>query len=194
MMNESLLRKAAALPQRQLHLLGAGLLLVSAAALWFYGLRAPLAALRTVRAEAAQLAVAGGPPQLNSQLNSQLNAQLAALATDTEALAGRLGPAMPATQQLMDLIGEAGALARQHGVALHGAQPAPETAVLAFRQVGFDADVSGSYGALLAWLAAVEHARPGLAIEGFDMRASKMPGQVDMKLRVVAYRAQEDGR
>ena len=34
-----------ALPARQLHLIGAGLLLVLAAGLWTYGLRAPLASL-----------------------------------------------------------------------------------------------------------------------------------------------------
>ena len=185
-MNAALIRKAAALPARQLHLLGAGLLLIAGAALWFYALRAPLAALRAVRAEQAQLALAGSDPRL-------LSAQLAVLGSDTEALVKRLGaaPARPSAQVLMRLIGELGALAQEKGVTLHGVNPAPEETVLAFTQAGFDADVSGSYASLLAWMGAIEGAQPNLAVASFDMRAADTPGQVRMKIRIAALRPQE---
>ena len=186
-MNAALIRKAAALPARQLHLIGAGLCVVIAAALWFYALRAPLTALRVMRAEQAQLALAGSDPRL-------LAAQLAVLKTDTEALVKRLGtaPAQPQTQLLVRLVGDLGALAQAEGVTLHGVSPAPDETVLAFIQAGFDADVSGRYASLLAWMNAIERAQPNLAIAGFEMRQSDTPGQVTMKIRIAAFRPQEN--
>jgi len=185
-MNASLLRKAAALPPRQLHLMGAGLLLIVAAALWMYALRAPLTALRTVRAEQAQLELAGTDPR-------PFAAQLAVLAHDTELLAKRLGgaPAGGATQLQVRLIGELGALAQAQGVTLHGIVPAPDEMVLAFVQSGFDAEVSGPYTSLLAWMEAIERAQSNLSIAAFEMHASATPGHVTMKIRIAAFRPQE---
>ena len=185
-MNPTLIREAAALPARQLHLMGAGLLLIAGAALWFYGLRAPLAELRAVRAEQAQLDLTGSDPR-------QLGAQLAVLEGETAILAKRLGaaPAQPSAQLLMGLIGELGALAQAQGVTLHGVTPAPEETVLAFTQAGFDADVSGPYASLLAWMRAIEQAQPNLAIASFEMRPAGTPGQVAMTIRIAALRPQE---
>lgn len=185
-MHATLIRKAAALPPRQLHLIGAGLLLIVAAGLWFYALRAPLTALRAVRAEQAQLELAGTDPR-------PFAAQLAVLTRDTELLAKRLGgaPAGGATQLQVRLIGELGALAQAEGITLHGIVPAPDEMVLAFVQTGFDADVSGPYANLLAWMAAIEHSRSNLAIAGFEMHASATPGHVTMKIRIAAFRPQE---
>ena len=185
-MNAALIGKAAALPARQLHLMGAGLLLLVVAALWFYALRAPLAALRAVRAEQAQLALAGSDPRL-------LAAQLAVLGADTDALVKQLGatPAQSPAQLLVRLVGELGVLAQAQGVTLHGVNPAPEETVLAFTQAGFDADVSGPYASLLAWMSAIERAQPNLAIASFEMRPAKTPGQVAMKIRIAAFRPQE---
>jgi hypothetical protein len=92
---------------------------------------------------------------------------------------------------MVGLVGDVGALARAHGVKLHSATPVPGQRSLAFEQVGFDADVTGSYASLLAWMGAVERARPNLSIAGFDMRAAKTPGQIDMKIRIAAFRPQE---
>jgi Tfp pilus assembly protein PilO len=189
-MNPTLIRKAAALPARQLHLIGAGSLVIVAAALWFYGLRAPLAALRAVRAEQAQLDLAGSDPRL-------LGAQLAVLEGDTAMLVKRLGAspeqasAQPAAQLQVRLIGELGALAQAQGVTLHTVTPAPEETVLAFTQAGFDADVSGPYASLLAWMRAIEQAQPNLAIASFEMRPGQSAGQVAMKIRIAAFRPQE---
>jgi Tfp pilus assembly protein PilO len=185
-MSAALIRKAAALPARQLHLLGGGLLVIVAAALWFYALRAPLAALRAVRAEQAQLDLSAHDPRL-------LAAQLAALASDTEALGKRFGatPAAAPTQELVRLVGELGKLAQARGVTLHGIVPAPEETILAFTQAGFDAEASGTYAALLAWMSAIEGAQPNLAVASFEMRPAAAPGQVAMKIRIAAFRPQE---
>ena len=186
-MNADLIRKAAAIPARQLHLIGGGVLLVAAAALWFYGLRAPLAGLRAVRVEQEQLAAGGSDPRL-------LAAQLAVLGTDTEALAKRLGsgPARPSAQLLVGLMSDLGVLARQHRVLLQGVTPVPEEATLGFTQIGFNAEVTGSYAGLLAWMSAIERSRPNLSIASFDMQATEAPGQVNMKIRIAEYRPQEN--
>ena len=193
-MNPAWIRKAAALPARQLHLIGAGLLLVVAAALWFYALRAPLTALRAVRAEQAQLALGAGDPRL-------LAAQLAVLDTDSKALAKRLGAApspsasqtsaqAPAQAQVR-LIGALGTLAREHGVDLHGVTPAPDDMALSFVRLGFDVDASGPYAALVDWMGAIERAQPTLSVAGFEMHAGDAPGQVSMKIRIASYQTQE---
>ena len=190
-MNPAWIRKAAALPARQLHLIGAGLLLVVAAALWFYALRAPLTALRAVRAEQAQLALGAGDPRL-------LAAQLAVLDTDSKALAKRLGASpspssahsAPAQAQVR-LIGALGTLAREHGVDLHGVTPAPDDMALSFVRLGFDVDASGPYAALVDWIGAIERAQPTLSVAGFEMHAGDAPGQVSMKIRIASYQTQE---
>jgi hypothetical protein len=188
-MNPDWIRKLAAMPARQLHLMGAGVLLIVAAALWFYTLRAPLAALRAVRADQAGLVAAAGDPRL-------LAAQVAALDADTQALAKRIGgvPGQSAAQQAVGMLGEAGALAQAHGIKLHGAAPAPEQQFLAFTEIGVDTQASGSYAALLAWMQAIERSPAGLSIAGFDMHAAETPGQVDMKIRIAALRPQETKR
>lgn len=180
------IRSLAAMPARQLHLMGTGVLLIVAAALWFYALRAPLTALRAVRAERAQLEAAGSNPR-------PLAVQLAALETDTRTLAERLGAGatQPAAQQMVGLVREISTLAQAHGVQLHGVTPAPDEQVLAFTQIGFDAEVSGSYAALLAWMTDIERSSSQLSIAGFEMQTGKVPGQVDMKIRIAAFRPQE---
>ena len=185
-MNAELIRKAAAIPARQLHLMGAGVLLVAAAALWFYGLRTPLAGLRAVRAEQEQLAAVGSDPRL-------LAAQLAVLGADSEALVKRLGagPAHPSAQLLVSLMSDLGVLARDNGVLLQGVTPVPEEATLGFTQIGFNAEVTGSYAGLLAWMSAIERSGSNLSIASFDMQAAQTPGRVDMKIRIAAYRPQE---
>lgn len=185
-MSAAWLRKAARLPVRQLHLLGAGILLVAAAALWFHALRSPLASLRAVHAEQARLEAAGTDPRL-------LAAQLAALDAETATLSKQLGAASGGTpgEQLVGLIREISQLAVTHGVTLRAATPAPEEQAPGFRQSGVDAGATGTYKALLAWMAAIERARPDLAVARFDMRVARTPGQVDINIRIAAYRPQE---
>ena len=198
-MNPDWIRKAAALPARQLHLAGAGLLLIAGAALWFHALRAPLTALRAVRAEQAQLAQAAGDPRL-------LAAQLAQLAADSRQLEQRLGAgsgqasgpalaqasAQTSAQAQVRLVGSLGALAREQGVTVHGVAPAPDEMALGFMRLGFDVDASGPYAALLAWMNAIERSQPNLSIAGFDMRTGTAPGQVAIRIRIAAYQTQEN--
>ncbi len=188
-MNPAWIAKAAAIPARQLHLVGGGVLLLTAVSLWTYGVKAPLAELRTVKAEQQRLGALGSNPQL-------IVAQLAALNQGTEALAQRLGSgaAQTSTPLMVSLIRDAGALAGTHGVRLHSASPASGQTSLAFEQVGVDADATGTYAGLLAWMAAIERARPNLSVASFDMRAASTPGQIDMKIRIAAFRPQENKR
>ena len=188
-MNPAWIAKAAAIPARQLHLLGGGVLLITAFALWTYGVKAPLAELRRVKAEQQRLGALATSPQV-------LVAQLAALNKGTEALAQRLGngTAQASMPLMVGLIRDIGALAGTHGVRLHSAAPASGQRSLAFEQVGFDADVTGTYAGLLAWMAAVERSRPNLSVASFDMRAAQTPGQIAMKIRIAAFQPQENKR
>jgi len=180
-------RACSAMPARQLHLLGAGLLLIVAAGLWTLALRAPLAQLRTVRAEQQRLAAGGVDPRL-------LAAQLTQLDTDVDAVSARLGVKgshrAPA-QMLLALVGDANRLALAHGITVNGVTPMPDAQTMVFDQVGFALDATGPYSALLAWMAAVEAAHANIAIAGFDMQPAKTPGQVTINIRIAAYRPQE---
>ena len=180
-------RACGAMPARQLHLLGAGLLLILAAGLWTLALRAPLAQLRTVRAEYQRLDAGGADPRL-------LAAQLAQLDADVDATSRRVGlsSAHPApAQMLVALVGDINRLALAHGIVVNGVTPVQDGQTMVFDQVGFEMDATGTYGALLAWMAAVEAAQANIAIAGFEMQPAKTPGQIDIKLQVAAYRPQE---
>jgi hypothetical protein len=182
-MNDAWIRKAGALPVRQLHLAGAGLLLIAVAALWFYALRAPLAKLRTVRAEHARLAGSGGDPRL-------LAAQLAVLQADSAALVRTVGAAAAgqAALPVVQLIADAGALAARHQVKLGGTAPLADKNTVVFEQSGIEVSASGRYADLVAWMDAIEKSRPNLAIDGFNMAPGDTPGQVNITLRIAAYR------
>lgn len=180
-------RACSAIPARQLHLLGAGLLLIVAAGLWTLLLRAPLAQLRTVHAEQQRLAAGGVDPRL-------LAAQLKQLDTDVDAVSARLGvnKSHPApAQMLLALVGDTNRLALAHGITVNGVTPMQDGQTMVFDQVGFAVDATGPYSALLAWMAAVEAEKANIAIAGFDMQPAKTPGHVTINLRIAAYRPQE---
>ncbi|MDQ2822879.1 MAG: type 4a pilus biogenesis protein PilO [Pseudomonadota bacterium] len=176
-----------ALPARQLHLIGGGLLLALAASLWMAGLRAPLTQLRAVRAEHQRLETGGADPRL-------LAAQLAQLDADVKTVSARLGlgdahPA-PATM-LVTLVGDVNRLALAHGITVNAVTPSQNVQTMVFNQVGFELDASGSYRALLAWMSAIEATQVNIAIAGFDMEPAKTPGQIHIRIRIAAYRPQE---
>lgn len=176
-----------ALPARQLHLLGGGLLLALAASLWMYGLRAPLAALLVVRAEHQRLAAGGADPRL-------LTAQLAQADGDIQSLSTRLGinTVHPApAQMLVALVGDINRLALAHGVKVDGVTPSMDTQTVVFDQISLQLDATGSYNALLAWMAAIEGAQANIAIPDVEMAPTKTPGQIHVTLRVAAYRPQK---
>jgi Tfp pilus assembly protein PilO len=182
-----LTRAFGALPARQLHLLGGGLLLILAASLWTLALRAPLAQLRSVRAEHVRLDTGGTDPTL-------LAAQLAQVERETATLSTRLGlgAARPApAQALVALVADVNRLALAHAVSVTAVTPARDGQTMVFDQVGFAIDATGSYGALLAWMAAIEAEKANLAIVGFDMQPAKAAGQIHTTIRIAAYRPQE---
>lgn len=181
-----LLRILGAMPARQLHLLGGGLLLIVAASLWTLALRAPLAQLRTVRAEQQRLEAGGADPRL-------LAAQLAQADSAIAVLSARMGAgtARPAPDQLLvALVGTINRLALAHGIGVTAVTPTHNLQTMVFDEVGFEAQVTGSYSALLAWMAAVEAAQPNTAIAGFEMQPTTIPGQIGMSIRIAAYRPQ----
>lgn len=174
---------AGRLPPRQLHLLGAALLLGAACAAWFLALRAPLATLRALHVDAARLEAAAAQPR-------GLALQLAALERGAGALSRRLGAGGTAAagQQELGLVGTISNLAAARGVVLHRIVPAPEQPALGFGLAALDAEASGPYAALLGWLDAVERAGPWLSVAGFEMQPAEAPGLVDMKVRIAAFR------
>lgn len=182
-----LVRLFGALPARQLHLLGGGLLLILAASLWTLTLRAPLAQLRSVRAEHLRLDAGGADP-------TTLTAQLAQVEHDIGAVSARLGlgTTHPApAQMLVALVGEVNRLALAHAVTVSAVNPAPDGQTLVFDQIGFAIDATGTYGALLAWMAAIEAAQANIAIVGFEMQPAKAAGQIHITIRIAAYRPQQ---
>lgn len=186
-MMDKLTAQAARIPARQLHMLLAGVLLVGAALMWTHALRAPLAALRTAQAERIRLET--GEP--NAAL---LAAQLKSLDGEVAALSTELGLGVkqpPAAQALLALSGDISALAAEHRVTLLRADPAAGAQTLAFEEIGVDAEASGRYADLMAWLAAVETARPNAAVLRVDM-GSKLDGtaddgRVELKARIALF-------
>jgi Tfp pilus assembly protein PilO len=181
-----LLRVLGALPARQLHLLGGGLLLILAASLWTFALRAPLAQLRIVRAEQLRLEAGGADPRLLAAQVAQADSAIAALSARMGTGTGKPAP----DQLLVALVGAVNRLALAHGVGVTAVTPTQNVQTMVFDEVGFEAQVSGSYSALLAWMAAVEAAQPNIAIAGFEMQPAKNPGQILMTVRIAAYRPQ----
>ena len=183
-----LLRILGAMPARQLHLLGAGLLLIVAASLWTFALRAPLAQLRTVRAEQLRLEAGGADPTLLAAQVAQADGAIAVLAAR---LGGGAGAARQAPDQLLvALVGDINRLALVHGIGVTAVTPTQNGQTMVFDQVGFEAQASGPYSALLAWMTAVEAAQANIAIAGFEMQPAKTPGQILMTIRIAAYRPQ----
>jgi len=188
-MMDKVIAHAARIPARQLHLLLAGVLLVGAALLWTHALRAPLAALRTAQAERVRLE--SGEPNaalLAAQLKS-LDAEVAALNTQL-----RLDVRQPpAAQALLALSGDISALAAEHRVTLLRADPAASAQALVFDELAVDAEASGRYADLMAWLAAVETARPNAAVVRVDMGskldagAAAEDGRIELKARIALF-------
>lgn len=173
----------ARMPARQLHLMGAAALLAAGAALWFGMLRVPLANLRALYAEQAKLA------QASAGL-AQLQARAAALEASVRMLTGQFGGAggtAGGADEQLRLVREIGALAAASGVTLTAIRPVPRQQALVFVQSGFDVEAHGNYGALLAWLDAIERSASRLAIRRFEMRATRSAGTVDLRARIAVY-------
>jgi Tfp pilus assembly protein PilO len=177
----------ARMPTRQLHLLGIAVLLAGGAALWFGMLHAPLSNLRALYVEQARLAQAsGGVARLRTQAVALENS-VRTLTRQFGAAGGAAGQSAGNTDAQLGLIREIGALAASSGVTVSAIRPTPKQQTLVFVQTGFDVEARGSYAALLAWLDALERSASRLAIERFEIQATKPAGTLEMRARIAAY-------
>jgi Tfp pilus assembly protein PilO len=178
-LNDALAR----MPARQLRLIMGGLLAVMAAVVWTLLLRQPVATLRLQAAERARLELVERNPAAQQK-------ELAALERASQQMIARLAPpaARASTQQFQSaLIGELDLAAARHGVRLAGATPGQVRTVARMREVPFDLEASGSYQALLEWMAEIERSQANLAILRFELRPADTTGLLAMKIRVSAY-------
>lgn len=164
----------AALPARQLTLLAFGAVAIALALAWSAGIRAPLATLRQQQLRLAALAARPAP--------SPLPAPAAAPLAD---------PVPAAAPTPLDLIAAVSVAARASGVAVASAVPGPERSVDGLRQQTLDIEASGSYPALLAWIAAIEAGQPAVGLLQLALRpAPDEPRRlVHMRLGIYAPEA-----
>lgn len=179
------------MPARQLHLLLGGALAVVLALLWTVGVRAPLAQLRLQQAEKTRMAlVANDPAQLARQL-AGLGAQIAALESFLDSQAGGARGAKTASeapepaQVQLRLIGAVEQAAARHGVQLRGAVPVAARTVAGFKEVSVSIEATGSYQALMAWMADADSA--SLAVVSFALDPGESAAARVVKIRIAAY-------
>jgi len=139
-----------ALPARQLNLIAIGVVLVALTLAWSVGLRGPLAAYRqqgktlaALEASARAAAPVAAPP-----------------ATRAPAASARALEA-PAPLALIAAVSRNAARA---GVTVSSAAQGAQHEVAGLRVHTLDISASGSYGAILAWLADIEASQPAVGI------------------------------
>ena len=162
-------RSLAAMPARQLNLLAIGAVAIIAA-LALSAVRAPLANLRAQQARLAALNAA--PPQFTPS-------------TPTAPVATAPKPvAMPTP---LALIGAVSASARAAGVSVASAVPGAETTVAGLRRQTLDVEASGSYGAILDWIAAIEAEQPAVGVVRLELRPAPDEPRRQVHLQLAAY-------
>lgn len=161
----------AALPARQLNLILTGAVLIVAMLAWSVGLRAPLAAYRLHAATLATLeANAAGLPAR------------AAPAAPTAAPTAPLPVPNP-----LALIAAVSRSAGTNGVTVSSAAQGPQLTVAALHLHTLDITASGSYAALMAWLAAIEAEQPAVGIAGFELQPGATPAARQIRLQLTIY-------
>lgn len=168
------LRKAlAAMPARQLKLIAAGIVAIAAALTWTVAIRAPLAALRQQKARVAVLEAE--------------RASAAALRTAAAGLDA--APPLPAAPAPLELVAAVSGSAHDAGLAVAVATPGAERSVAGLRQRSLQLEASGSYAAILDWLAAIEARQPAVAVTRLALRAQD-DGRRQVQLQLGAYSAE----
>jgi hypothetical protein len=161
-------RSLAAMPARQLNLVAFGAVAI-VAALALSALRAPLANLRAQQARLAALQAA--PPQF--------------------APTAPAGPAEAPTPVAMPtplaLIAAVSAGARAAGADVASAVPGAETTVAGLRRQTLDVEASGSYGAILDWIAALEAQQPAVGVVRLELRSAPDEPRRQVRLQLAAY-------
>lgn len=174
-MTPSLQKALAAMPARQLKLVAVGIVAIAAALAWTSAIRAPLAALRQQK---ARLAV--------------LEAERVRAGALRAAVAGvRAAAPLPAAPAPLELVAAVSGSAHDAGLAVAVATPGAERSVAGLRQRSLQVEASGSYAAILDWLAAIEAGQPAVAVTRLALRAQE-DGRRQVQLQLGAY--SEEGK
>lgn len=169
-MTPSLQKALAAMPERQLKLIAFGIVAIAAALVWTLAIRAPLAALRQQKARVAVLEAE----------------RLRTHALRTGAAGGDAVPALPAAPAPLELLAAVSGSAHDAGLAVAVATPGAERSVAGLRQRSLQLEASGSYAAILDWLAAIEARQPAVAVTKLALRAQD-GGRRQVQLQLGAY-------
>jgi type II secretory pathway component PulM len=163
----------AALPARQLNLIVGGVLVIALLLAWTLGLRAPLAAYRQHKAALATLEAA-----------SANNPVAAPLAAPGAVIPPTVAPIAPEPLALIAAVSHS---ASQSGVAVSSAAQGVARTVGGVRLLTVDITASGSYAAILDWLAAIERQQPTVGINALTLEAPEDTDERSATLQLVIY-------
>ena len=160
----------AALPARQLNLMAIGALLIALALAWSVGLRAPLAAHAQQRKVLATLEARAAAASANAP----------APATTAPAPASAASAAPPVAPAPLALIAAVSRSAAHAGVTVSSAAQGARQQLAGLQLHTLDIAASGSYTAILAWLADIEDSQPTVGI----IQLTLAPGDAGDKRRI----------
>ena len=191
-MREQTLRQVEKVEPRVVLLAAGGLLLLVLLAAWMYVFKPVLGEYRSVAAERLRIETETQPGQVPVS-----STELAALEQRIETLerrqqAERERPG--ANEMVTGIIGALDRIAVRHGVTLIGVKPASASNVLGFEEQPFEVEASGSYFALVGWLADAQSELRPIQLKQFRLRVGEREAAVSASLQVVAYRAVEDAQ
>ncbi|WP_306392943.1 GspMb/PilO family protein [Telluria beijingensis] len=169
----------AALPARQLNLMAIGVVLIALALAWSVGLRAPLAAHAQQRKALAALearAAAAG-----------VDAPQAAASAPASA-ASSAPPVAPAPLALIAAVSRSAAHA---GVTVSSAAQGARQQFAGLRLHTLDISASGSYPAIVAWLADIETSQPTVGIIQFTLAPDDAGDKRRILLQLAIYDTEE---
>lgn len=172
----------AALPARQLILMAIGVVLIALALAWSVGLRAPLAAHAQQRKALAALearAAAAG-----------VDAPPAAAAAATPASAASSAP--PVAPAPLALIAAVSRSAAHAGVTVSSAAQGARQQFAGLRLHTLDISASGSYAAIVAWLADIETSQPTVGIIQFTLAPDETGDKRRILLQLAIYDTEEN--
>jgi type II secretory pathway component PulM len=161
-------RSLAAMPARQLNLLAIGAVAI-VAALAFTAMRAPLANLRV---QQARLAALNAAPSF---------------APSAPGLPPAAAPKPVAMPTPLALIAAVSAGAREAGVTVASAVPGTESRVAGLRRQTLDIEASGSYDAIVDWIAAIEAKQPSVGVVRLELRPAAEEPRRQLRLQLAAY-------
>jgi type II secretory pathway component PulM len=169
-MTPSLQKALAAMPARQLNLIAIGIVAIAVALAWTLAIRAPLTALRQQKARLAVLEAE----------------RLRTNALRTAAAGGVAAAPLPAAPAPLELVAAVSGSAHDAGLAVAAATPGAERSVAGLRQRSLQLEASGSYAAILDWLAAIEARQPAVAVTRLALHAQD-DGRRQVQLQLGAY-------